>query len=313
MYVEVHVTAGPAKGKSFLFENPGRLLFGRADDAHISVPDDRYVSRRHFELDIHPPTCILRDLNSTNGVFVNGVHYGGRIPLQTSIEQIPRDIKEIPLHDGDEIAVRETRIKVSIRSVSKEYPPTEIFMHPKTTEAANKEVALFVLNIPQPTQDILGGETQLSPLVGSILTKIKQHPSSASLLFLKYMNDGFLMAFPAVSEALSLAVMLLELSKQLDIHIHMAVHWGIVKIRPDGDIFGREVHRVYRIEGVQMSNQIQPAPSGETLPVDNRILITEEGLDQISVSEREQFRLVGTFQLRGFEESCQLWVLSAGK
>jgi class 3 adenylate cyclase len=314
MCVEIHVTAGPAKGKSFLFEKPGRLLFGRADDAHILIPNDRYISRHHFELEIHPPTCILRDLNSTNGVFVNGIHYGGRIPLHAGIEQAPRDIKEIPLHDGDEIAVRETRIKVSIRSASRDYPPTEIFIHPKSAEITNKEIALFVLNIPQSTQQILsGGETQLSPLVGSILAKIKQHSSSPSLLLLKYINDGFLMAFPTISEALSLALMLLELSKQLQIRVYMALHWGIVKIRADGDIFGREVHRVYRIEGVQSPEQIHSAPSGEPLPVDNRILITEEGLGQINDSKRERFRSVGTFQLKGFEEACPLWVLSEGE
>ena len=76
MSVEVHVTAGPARGQSFLFEKSGHLLFGRSLDAHISVPDDPYVSRHHFELRIEPPMCMLRDLNSINGVFINGVHYG---------------------------------------------------------------------------------------------------------------------------------------------------------------------------------------------------------------------------------------------
>lgn len=311
MYVEIHVTAGPAKGKSFLFDKSGRLLFGRADDAHIVIPNDPYVSRHHFELEIHPPTCILRDLDSTNGVFVNGIHYGGRIPLQPGIEQASPDIKEIPLKDGDEVAVGETRIKISIRTTAKEYPPTEIFIHSKIPEAANKEVALFVLNIPQLPQDVLSeGETHLSPLVGHILTKIKYHPSSASLLFLKYMNDGFLMAFPAASEALSLAVMLLEVSKELEVCIYMALHWGVVKVRTDGDMFGNEIHRVYRIQGVQTPDQRQTATSAEHLPVESRILITPEGLGQLCDAERERFRPVGTFQLKGFDEDCQLWVLS---
>jgi hypothetical protein len=30
MSIEIHVTAGPARGQSFLFEKPGHLLFGRA-------------------------------------------------------------------------------------------------------------------------------------------------------------------------------------------------------------------------------------------------------------------------------------------
>jgi len=310
MSVEIHVTAGPAKGRSFIFEKPGHLVFGRAPDANISVPDDQYVSRHHFELEIDPPNCILRDLNSINGVFVNGVHYGGRAPLQPGIEQAPHDIKEVSLEDSDQIAVRDTRIKVFIRSTPKEQISSDILMHSKNALVADKEVALFVLNVPQPAQQIQEqGETKLSSLIGNILTKVKRHSSSADLLFLKYMGDGFFMAFPTVSDALSLALTLLEVPVHLDVHIRIALHWGLVKTRPNRDVFGSEVHRVYRIENVQMQSQIKPPASKNVLPVDNRILITKQGLEQLGDSDRNSFKPAGTFQLKGFDESCELWVL----
>lgn len=310
MYVEIHVTAGPAKGQSFIFKKPGKLLFGRDTDAHISVPDDQYVSRQHFVLEIDPPVCKLRDLNSTNGVFVNGVHYGGKISPQADTTQALPGVKEVFLKDGDEIAVRDTRIKISIQPISKEDPSAEILVPSKTSLTANQEVALLALNIGKLAQDILdNGRTQTSPLIGSILTKIKSHFSSSELLFLKYMGDGFLMAFPTVCDALSLALALLDLPEYLNVHIHMALHWGTVKSGPKGDILGREVHRVYRIENIQMSDQIEPVASSEVLSDDNRILITQEGLEQLSDPDRLKFRPAGTFQLKGFDEFCQLWVL----
>ena len=311
MYIEIHVTAGPAKGRSFIFKKPGNLLFGRAPDAHISVPDDQYVSRQHFVLEINPPGCKLRDLNSINGVFVNGVHYGGRIPPQAGVKQAPHGVNEVDLKDGDEIAVRDTRIKISIRPSTREARSAEILMPSKTPLIADRKVALFVLNVPQSTQQILntGGGTQLSPLIGKILTRIKTHPSSSELIFLKYMGDGFLMVFPSVSDALSLALTLLEIPVHLDVHIRMALHWGTVKSSPNGDVLGREVHRVYRLESVEMKDQIEPAPSNEELPAENRILITQEGLKQLSDPDQLKFRSAGTFQLKGFDDPCQIWVL----
>ena len=103
MRVELHVTSGPAMGRHFHFNKPDCFLFGRANDAHISLPKDLYVSRQHFFLEISPPLCKLRDLHSKNGVFVNGVRYGGRVPLPKGIKQAP--INEVLLKNGDKIIV----------------------------------------------------------------------------------------------------------------------------------------------------------------------------------------------------------------
>ena len=89
MRVEIHVTAGPAKGQHFTFDKPNTFLFGRSTDAQISLPQDRYVSRQHFLLEITSSDCKLTDLNSKNGVVVNGVRYGGHNPPRKGIRQAP--------------------------------------------------------------------------------------------------------------------------------------------------------------------------------------------------------------------------------
>jgi class 3 adenylate cyclase len=308
MCVEVHVTAGPARGRSFLFEKPGHLIFGRAPDAHICVPDDQYVSRRHFELLITPPTCRLRDLNSANGVFINGVHYGGQPSLQPD-SSAPRHIKEVTLDDGDEIVVRETRISISIRANSETDISTQIIRRTHSS-LLNREVALLLLTIPQATHPSNPkAETLLSSLIGAILTRIKRHPSSTEMLFLKYLEKGLLMAFPEMEAARNLALELFDSLPRIDEPIRMALHWGAVRTRPNGDVFGREVHRVYRVEGVQPQQQASYSPDIMVLFQQNRLLITQQGLAQLPEPQREAFTSVGKFRMEGFDEPCELWIL----
>lgn len=116
MRVEVKVVAGPAAGRTFTFDEPDCMLFGRSDDARISISGDPFVSRHHFLLEISPPVCKVTDLGSKNGVYVNGVRYGGRKPPSEGVVQAPDSARETMLEDGDEIAVGDTRMRVSISS-----------------------------------------------------------------------------------------------------------------------------------------------------------------------------------------------------
>ena len=41
--------------------------------AHFRLPQkDEYFSRLHFLIEVNPPQCRLLDMNSTNGIKVNG-------------------------------------------------------------------------------------------------------------------------------------------------------------------------------------------------------------------------------------------------
>lgn len=97
MQVNLKVVAGPYKGRIFSFTQHDSFLIGRSRDAHLYLPDDRYFSRNHCLLEINPPRSFLRDLNSTNGTFVNGLR-----------------VAHAFLNDGDRIQCGETVLFVEV-------------------------------------------------------------------------------------------------------------------------------------------------------------------------------------------------------
>jgi hypothetical protein len=101
MKVTLNVNKGPEKGRGFTFGEPDTFLVGRAKDCHFRLSAaDPYISRHHFLLEICPPTCVLRDLNSTNPPHVNG-------------EAV---VSERQLKDGDVIEVGYTLLAVAIET-----------------------------------------------------------------------------------------------------------------------------------------------------------------------------------------------------
>lgn len=99
MQVNLKVLAGPYKDRIFCFTQPDTFLIGRTSDSHLYLPDDRFFSRHHCLLEISPPRCLLRDLGSTNGTFVNG-----------------RKVSEAALQNGDKIQGGETVLLVEVVS-----------------------------------------------------------------------------------------------------------------------------------------------------------------------------------------------------
>jgi pSer/pThr/pTyr-binding forkhead associated (FHA) protein len=72
------------------------VTIGRDPDNKICIPDES-VSSRHGKIEWVDGRVMLRDLGSTNGTTRNGVR-----------------IQEAELHDGDEIALGEIRIQVTL-------------------------------------------------------------------------------------------------------------------------------------------------------------------------------------------------------
>lgn len=123
--VIVKVTEGPEKGRVFEFNEYDTFLFGRSKNATCSLPNDNYISRHHFLLEINPPEVWLRDLSSLNKTYVNGVPYGGReegveamrndnFSMFIEKNMLDRKKYETEIKDGDSIKVGETSMSVSI-------------------------------------------------------------------------------------------------------------------------------------------------------------------------------------------------------
>ncbi|HYG75066.1 MAG TPA: FHA domain-containing serine/threonine-protein kinase [Planctomycetota bacterium] len=118
MKVTLTVTAGPARGQTFVFDQPDCFLFGRTKDARVSLPNDPYVSRQHFLLEVCPPNCRITDLESKNGTFVNNVRYGGRKAPDPGVRVAPGGQSQTRIENDDEIAVGDTRMRVSIETAA---------------------------------------------------------------------------------------------------------------------------------------------------------------------------------------------------
>src|SRR6266699_1597640 len=97
MRVTLRVMAGPYTGREFTFDQHDTFLIGRADTAHLYLPEDRFFSRHHCLLEIAPPRCFLRDLESTNGTFVNG-----------------QRVSQVFLQSGDRIQGGQTVLQVEV-------------------------------------------------------------------------------------------------------------------------------------------------------------------------------------------------------
>jgi hypothetical protein len=74
----------------------GTLTFGRIGSTDVRL-DDVNVSRRHARIELRPEGCVLFDLQSTNGVLVNG-----------------RRIDQALLQDGDQITLGDTILAFQI-------------------------------------------------------------------------------------------------------------------------------------------------------------------------------------------------------
>jgi len=113
MRVELKVADGPAEGRSFSFDDPDIFMFGRALDAHCSIPSDGTISRNHFVIQLSPPHCLIIDLKSSNGTIVNGVRYGGvgDPPVAGMRQEEPTAVR---LRDGDEIVAGKTTFRVGV-------------------------------------------------------------------------------------------------------------------------------------------------------------------------------------------------------
>ncbi|PID59078.1 hypothetical protein CSB45_01340 [candidate division KSB3 bacterium] len=174
----------------------------------------------------------------------------------------------------------------------------------------SKEVALLVYGIEELSDYLCNiGDTYFSKTISRLYKRVRQHKSSSDVMLIKSTTDGFLAVFSSMPSAFSLAVSFLRDPIQADVQNRMALHWGAVKLTEDGDVLGVEVHRVFRIEAIQMPDQVNSDYDGLPIPATNRIVMTEPALKQLQKPQRSVFHYAGQYALKGFSEPCPLWVL----
>jgi pSer/pThr/pTyr-binding forkhead associated (FHA) protein len=116
--VQLHITEGIAKGKVFTFAAHDTFFLGRHPDCQMYLPEDSFVSRHHFILEVCPPQACVRDLGSRNGTYVNGRKVGGRKEGETPEEGALRAYPEVTLKHGDRIQVGDTALEVAVKQAA---------------------------------------------------------------------------------------------------------------------------------------------------------------------------------------------------
>lgn len=104
------IDGGPHNGQTLPLEVGQTYLVGRDPRAHLQLPnDDPKASRRQALIDVTPGAIVIKDLQSKNGIFVNG-----------------RRVTTAVLLPGDELRIGHTCIHVSIPGVAVPDVPDEL-------------------------------------------------------------------------------------------------------------------------------------------------------------------------------------------
>jgi len=127
--------------------------------------------------------------------------------------------------------------------------------------------------------------------------------------FMKSTGDGFLITFPKVINSVRFA---LDVFKQINRHnekadktaridLRFAINLGETRIDAKGDRLGVATNMTFRVEGVKPEGliPIEDGMAKEDMPLDNRILITENVEKEIENMEGIKTRIVGLFELKG--------------
>jgi pSer/pThr/pTyr-binding forkhead associated (FHA) protein len=95
----------------------GLINIGRSKENEVVI-DNIAVSRKHAQVESKEGTnYVLRDLNSSNGTFLNGVHI---------------DANDHPLNEGDLIGI--AKFQIQVRGLAKATPPASKDLSPEVGE-----------------------------------------------------------------------------------------------------------------------------------------------------------------------------------
>lgn len=104
--VKLTIIEGPMEGQEFVFNEHDTFIFGRAPECHASLPNDSFISRYHFLVEIDPPDMCLVDLGSLNGTYLNDTRLGAK--RTEAKKPAGTHARRWNLQDGDRIRAGET-------------------------------------------------------------------------------------------------------------------------------------------------------------------------------------------------------------
>ena len=126
----------------------------------------------------------------------------------------------------------------------------------------------------------------------------------SSARVLKGTGDGYLAVYDTVAAALGAARTLRAEVREPE-HLRLVIHSGPVRLG-ETDVFGSEVHRLFRLEAIEAADRTD---AGGSAPLRaGRITISRAALARLPEPARADFSRAGAFRLKGFDTPEEVWV-----
>jgi len=167
------------------------------------------------------------------------------------------------------------------------------------------DVAMLLIDIVKSTRMVVElGDTHFVEHLRSLRSALRLDDEQLAPRLLKGTGDGYLAVYDTVAAALDAAR---RLRREIDAAgLRLVIHRGRVRVGSE-DVFGSEVHRLFRLESLDEDARIG-GRSNETLPVIGRVLLSRSALGDLPAEQRIEFVRVGAFELQGFDEPEEVWV-----
>ena len=105
MRIILEIQTGPAVGKKTWLRSGQKVVVGRTEASDYVIPQDGQISSRHFALECGLEKCLVRDLESSNGTFLNG-----------------QKVEEAVIQSGDRIMAGQTTFVVQLEAAGSVAP-----------------------------------------------------------------------------------------------------------------------------------------------------------------------------------------------
>jgi pSer/pThr/pTyr-binding forkhead associated (FHA) protein len=131
MWFILQITDGAAAGKTVAIQPNHPCRVGRADGAELVIANDGLLSRSHFVVECSgESSCRVRDLNSTNGTFVNGQRITEAEISEVDTLVAGRTTFAVHPMDGEPAALPEDAAAEEAEAVKKALQSTQLAMKP---------------------------------------------------------------------------------------------------------------------------------------------------------------------------------------
>lgn len=303
--VSITVLGSPTQRALTRVEVPirdARFTIGRDKDNSLCLGDDGSISRHHCAIETAGTALALRDLNSSNGTYLDGRRMTGVVPLPVpSLIAVGKTRLAVtamtaPAREAERVGDRTLCTRGSI-------------VIPSRVMRLERTEAFLVVDLVGSSRLVKEDDARLATIVTAMGHILERALRAEEQPFLQCTGDGFFACLGSAGTALNAG---LDLGQTLTRHIahplqvSIALHWGSASLTSGGDRTGQDVHAVFALEKLR---HIEPSLAAELARPGARqlMVMTERFRRRLDATLRRHTEPVGSFVLKGLDEAQQIF------